>query len=171
VQQWNSEKYKVLADFLAKHYAKNGISAYRAIKIKQQELTDTRGTAVSFEEAYHEFVADSLSTMFSDGDIYEKLLDLKKTDKSVFDKVRSYINKLAQKAKLYYGREIANTTEGMFMQMQSKETIDRLQQLFADALVGASRNYRNAETQKIPTKRSVYSIHMVRTANLLHWKT
>lgn len=148
VQQWNSEKYKVLADFLAKHYAEKGISAYRAIKIKQQELTDSRGTAVSFEEAYHEFVADSLSTMFADGDIYEKLLDLKKTDKSVFDKIRSYINKLAQKAKLYYGGEIANTTEGMFMQMQSKETIDQLQQMFADALIGASANYRNAEAQK-----------------------
>ena len=148
VQQWNAEKYKVLADFLAKHYAKNGISAYRAIKIKQQELTEARGKAVSFEEAYHEFVADSLSTMFSDGDIYEKLLDLKKTDKGTFNKIRSYINKLAQKAKLYYGGEIANTTEGMFMQMQSKETIDHLQQMFADALVGASENYRNAETQK-----------------------
>ena len=148
VQQWNSEKYKVLADFLAKHYAKNGASAYRAIKIKQQTLSEARGTKVSFEEAYHEFVADSLSTMFSDGNIYEKLLDLKKTDKSVFDKIRSYINKLAQKAKAYYSGEIAPTTEGQFMQMQSSETIDRLQQLFADALVGASENYRNAETQK-----------------------
>lgn len=148
VQQWNAEKYKVLADFLAKHYAKNGASAYRAIKIKQQTLSEKRGTKVSFEEAYHEFVADSLSTMFSDGNIYEKLLDLKKTDKSVFDKIRSYINKLAQKAKAYYSGEIAPTTEGQFMQMQSKETIDQLQQLFADALVGASENYRNAETQK-----------------------
>ena len=148
VQQWNAEKYKVLADFLAKHYAKNGTSAYRAIKIKQQTLSEARGTKVSFEEAYHEFVADSLSTMFSDGNIYEKLLDLKKTDKFVFDKIRSYINKLAQKAKAYYSGEIAPTMEGQFMQMQSKETIDQLQQLFADALVGASENYRNAETQK-----------------------
>ena len=148
VQQWNAEKYKVLADFLAKHYAKNGASAYRAIKIKQQTLSEARGTKVSFEEAYHEFVADSLSTMFSDGNIYEKLLDLKKTDKFVFDKIRSYINKLAQKAKAYYSGEIAPTMEGQFMQMQSKETIDQLQQLFADALVGASENYRNAETQK-----------------------
>lgn len=142
VQQWNAEKYKVLADFLAKHYAKNGASAYRAIKIKQQTLSEARGTKVSFEEAYHEFVADSLSTMFSDGNIYEKLLDLKKTDKFVFDKIRSYINKLAQKAKAYYSGEIAPTMEGQFMQMQSKETIDQLQQLFADALVGASENYR-----------------------------
>ena len=142
IQQWDSTKYRVLADFLAKTYAEKGISAYRAIKLKQRDLSDARGTEVTFEEAYHEFVADSLSTMFSDGNLYERLLELKKTDKSVFDKIRSYINTLARKAKEFYSGEIAPTREGQFIQMQSKETIDRLQQLFADALVGASENYR-----------------------------
>lgn len=141
IQQWSSAKYKVLADFLAKHYAGQGISTYTAIKRKQAVLSEARGQTVPFQEAYHEFVADSMTTMFSDGKLYEKLLELKKTDKAVFQKIHSYIKKLAEKVRTYFGRETAPTLEGQFVQRQSRETIDRLQQMFAEALVEASENY------------------------------
>ncbi|MGM9628984.1 MAG: hypothetical protein ACI3V4_13010 [Faecousia sp.] len=145
IQQWDAGKYMVLADFLAEQYDKNGQDAYEAAKAKQQKLREQRGYAVPFSDAYHEFVADSMAEMFSDGELYEKLVKLKKRDKGIVEKLKGYFDGLAKKVRAVFGNEIAQTDEGKFLQEQSKETIEKLQQIFADALVGASENYQKAK--------------------------
>ena len=115
---------------------------------RKRGISEARGEQVLFSEAYHEFVADSLSTMFADGKLHEKLLDLKKTDNAVFRKMKDWVDALAQRVERLYGGQTAQTAEGMFLQGQSKETVERLQELFAQALVEASDAYRGAEVQK-----------------------
>ena len=145
IQQWSAAKYKVIADFLAEQYDKKGRSAYEAAKAKQAKLSKLRGKTVSFQEAYHEFVADSMSTLFDDGNLYEILTDLKKKDKTVFDYIKKFFDDLAAKVRELYGNKQAETYEGQFVQGLSKDTIYRLQQMFADALVEASDNYVASE--------------------------
>ena len=144
IQEWNSAKYKVLADFLAAEYGKRGVDTYSAIKAKQQELSDVRGSTVSFNEAYHEFIADSLSVMFNDGNLYNKLVKLKQTDSALFNELNDFISKLAEKVRKLFNNDRAETAEGRFVQSWDAETIERLQQIFAEALVEASGNYESA---------------------------
>ena len=144
IQEWNAAKYKVLADFLAAEYGKRGVDTYSAIKAKQQELSDIRGGTVSFNEAYHEFVADSLSVMFNDGNLYNKLVKLKQTDSALFNELNEFISKLAEKVRKLFNNDRAETAEGRFVQSWDAETIERLQQTFAEALVEASGNYEAA---------------------------
>ena len=144
IQAWNAAKYKALADFLAAEYGKRGVDTYSAIKAKQQELSDIRGSTVSFNEAYHEFVADSLSVMFNDGNLYDKLVKLKQTDSVLFNELYEFVSKLAEKVRKLFNNDRTETAEGRFVQSWDTNTIERLQQSFAEALVEASGNYESA---------------------------
>ena len=145
IQQWSAAKYKAIADFLAEQYDKEGRNAYEAAKAKQAELSELRGKRVSFQEAYHEFVADSMSTLFDDGNMYDILTALKKKDKTLVDYIKKFFDGLAAKVRELYGNKQAETDEGQFVQGLSKDTIYRLQQMFAEALVEASENYAVGE--------------------------
>jgi len=141
IQQWSAAKYKGIADLLAEQYDKEGRNAYETAKAKQAELSELRGKTVSFQEAYHEFVADSMSTLFDDGNMYDILTALKKKDKTLVDYIKKFFDGLAAKVRELYGNKQAETDEGQFVQRLSKDTIYRLQQMFAEALVEASENY------------------------------
>jgi hypothetical protein len=144
IQQWNPSKYKVLADFLAAEYGKQGVDAYAAIKAKQQELSKIRGRSVSFNEAYHEWVADNLSVMFNDGNLYDKLVKLKHKDSALFNEIRKFIDDLAKRVRKVFGMDGAETAEGKFVLSWDPRVIDRLQQIYAEALVESSERYAQA---------------------------
>jgi hypothetical protein len=144
IQQWNPSKYKVLADFLAAEYGKQGVDTYSAIKAKQQELSQIRGRSVSFNEAYHEWVADNLSVMFNDGNLYDKLVKLKHKDSALFNEIRKFIDELAKRVRKAFGMDGAETAEGKFVLSWDPRVIDRLQQIYAEALVESSERYAQA---------------------------
>ena len=144
IQQWNPSKYKVLADFLAAEYGKQGVDAYAAIKLKQQDLSKIRGRSVSFNEAYHEWVADNLSVMFNDGNLYDKLVKLKHKDSALFNEIRKFIDDLAKRVRKVFGLDGAETDEGKFVLSWDPRVIDRLQQIYAEALVESSERYAQA---------------------------
>ena len=144
IQQWNPSKYKVLADFLAAEYGKQGVDAYAAIKAKQQELSQIRGRSVSFNEAYHEWVADNLSVMFNDGNLYDKLVKLKHKDSALFNEIRKFVDDLAKRVRKAFGMDGAETREGKFVLSWDPRVIDRLQQIYAEALVESSERYAQA---------------------------
>lgn len=155
IQQWSAAKYKVIADFLAEQYDKEGRNAYEAAKAKQAELSALRGKFVPFQEAYHEFVADSMSTLFDDGNMYDILTDLKKKDKTLVDYIKKFFDDLAAKVRKLYANAQAETDEGQFVQGLSKDIIYRLQQLFAEALVDASEHYATSEQKNTDTQIGV----------------
>lgn len=144
IQRWNPSKYKVLADFLAAEYGKQGEDAYAAIKAKQQDLSRIRGRSVSFNEAYHEWVADNLSVMFNDGNLYDKLVKLKHKDSALFNEIRKFIDDLAKRVRKAFGMDGAETREGNIVLSWDPRVIDRLQQIYAEALVESSERYAQA---------------------------
>ena len=142
IQEWSAAKYKALADFLAEEYGKHGLDAYKQVKAKQQEMEKIRGKSVSFNEAYHEFVADSLSVMFNDGNLYDKLVKLQNKDADLFNEMKSFVDNLVRKIKKLFAGDLGETKEAKFVQLEfSTEAIERLQQMMAEALVDAGNNY------------------------------
>lgn len=145
IQEWSAAKYKALADFLAEEYGKHGLDAYKQVKAKQQEMEKIRGKSVSFNEAYHEFVADSLSVMFNDGNLYDKLVKLQNKDADLFNEMKSFVDNLVRKIKKLFAGDLGETKEAKFVQLEfSTEAIERLQQMMAEALVDAGKNYNAA---------------------------
>lgn len=86
----------------------------------------------------------------ADGNVLEKLVELKKADRSLFDKIREFFDKLAGKIRQVYKDLKPDSREGQAVQ-QMKGQVERIQQLFAEALADAGENFQAAEEQKNTT--------------------
>ena len=142
VEKWSPKKYQAMTDFLVANYAKAG-NVDAMVAEKQAELSAGRGTEVSYEEAYSEFIADSMEAMLSDGNVLEKLQELKKADKSLFDKIKEFFDNLAKKIREIYKDLTPDSLEGQAV-LQMKDQIEQIQQLFAEGLAEASENLQAA---------------------------
>lgn len=144
IEQWSPAKYKLLADFLIENYEK-GESMNALVRKKQDKLSRARGTSVSYAEAYSEVVADSMEAMLADGNVVEKLIELKAKDNSLFMKMKQFFDNLVQKIRNVYKGLTPDSTEGKAV-MEMTDAVERIQQLFAEALVDASENFRGEIT-------------------------
>ena len=144
VEKRSKEKYQALADFLADSYGKHGQSVDALVIAKQKELSESRGEAVTYDEAYSEFIADSMEAMLSDVNVLEKLADLKAKDRGLFDEIRKFFDNLVKKIREVYAQLVPDSEEGRAV-LQMKDQIEQIQQLFAEALADASENYQAAE--------------------------
>ena len=145
IEDWSLKKYKVLADFLVENY-ENGRSMDELVLAKQERLSAARGTEVSYPEAYSEVVADSMEAMLADGNVLEKLVELKSRDFELFNKLKQFFDNLAAKIRSIYRGQTPDSYEGAEVMKMTEETVKKIQQLFADALVDASENYQSTLT-------------------------
>ena len=143
IEQWSPAKYKILADFLIENYEK-GQSMDALVKKKQDALSKNRREAVSYDEAYSEVIADSMEAMLADGNVLEKLIELKAKDQSLFAKMKQFFDNLLAKIRNAYKGQTPDSAEGKAV-LEMTESIEKIQQLFAEALVEASENFQSAE--------------------------
>ncbi|MBQ3146790.1 MAG: hypothetical protein IJB91_03585 [Oscillospiraceae bacterium] len=136
-------QYKVLADFLINEYDKTGKSMDERVKAKQKELEYLWDRDVSYDEAFREVVADSMQKLFNDGNLQNELVKLKESSPEgarVVQAIKNFLDNLIKRirniyAKLSTGSEEAETVA------QMGESLQKLQKIFAAALVEASDNY------------------------------
>ena len=143
IEQWSPQKYKILADFLVENYEK-GQSMDKLVHAKQDKLSKNRGKKVSYKEAYSEVVADSMEAMLADGNVLEKLIELKAKDNALFNKMKQFFDNLLKKIRSVYKDLTPDSDEGKAV-LEMTDSIEKIQKLFADALVEASDNFRSAE--------------------------
>ena len=144
VKQHSKKQFKVLSDLVTETYSKSDMSMHDRVLEKQSRLSKIRGEDVSYDEAFEEVVADAMSTMFSDGNIYEKLAELKTKDKGLFDTIKKFFEQLIAKFKELYEELTPDQKDAQDIR-QMKDMFDKLQTAFAEALVEASDNFRASE--------------------------
>ena len=149
IEQWSPKKYKVLADFLIENYEK-GQSVDALVRNKQAKLSANRGEKVSYDEAYSEVVADSMEAMLADGNVLEKLIELKAKDQGLFMKMKQFFDNLLTKIRNAYKGLTPDSAEGNAV-LEMTDAIERIQQLFAEALVDASENFQSAMESVVET--------------------
>ena len=142
IHKWSPAKFKVLADFLMQEYGQKGVSV-DALVHEQMAKAERNGRTISDDTAYEEVVADSMETMLSDGKVMEKLAKLKAQDKSLWQKIKDFISELAAKIRAVYEGMSPDSVEGRHV-AEMVDAIDRLQDLFTEALVDASENFQSA---------------------------
>ena len=143
ISEWSPAKFKVLANFLNEQYGKKGISVDTLVR-QQMEKARAEGRKLTYDEAYEEFVADSMETMLTDGKVAEKLAQLKHTDESLWAKIKEFFTNLYAKVKELYSGLNPDSKEGKYVS-EMVEALDQIQTLFAEGLAEASANYQAAE--------------------------
>ena len=141
IKTWSPEKYKAMAEFLVKSYGEKGVSMHKLVLKEQARLTEIRGEAVSYGEAYDEVVANAFNRMLEDGKVMERIAEIRQVDKSLGDKIIECIRNFIKKFfKVYQNNQsLFKETEAL---MEMKEVFEQLQAMFAEALVDASDNFQ-----------------------------
>lgn len=142
IREWSPAKFKTLADFLMQEYGKKGVNVDALVR-EQMAKAKRNGRTISYATAYEEVVADSMETMLADGKVMEKLARLKAQDKSLWQKIKDFISELAAKIRAVYDGLAPDSVEGRYV-AEMVDSIERLQDLFTEALVDASENYQGS---------------------------
>ena len=135
IKQWSPAKFKVLANFLMKQYGENGVSVDALVRKRMKK------TGLGYDAAYEEVVANSMESMLSDGNVAEKLAELKKQDRGLWNKIRQFINSWVDKLRAAYKGLTPDSLEGKIV-YEMKDAAERLQTLFSEALAEAGENYQ-----------------------------
>lgn len=154
IKEWSPKKFKVLADFLMKQYGEKGVSVDALVKRKIPAIKKRKPSlseAQLYDLAYEEVVADSMEKMLVDGNIAQKLELLKKTDKSLVEKIKSLLDGFIKKIKAVYDGLTPDSAEGQFVS-EALDSFEKIQELFADALVDASESYVASELVEIDSE-------------------
>ena len=145
IEKWSPKKYKILADFLIENYEK-GQSMDKLVRAKQEYLKTVRKKDVSYDEAYSEVIADSMEAMLADGNVMEKIMELKAKDNDLVMKIKQFFDNLLAKIRNTYKGLTPDSAEGKAV-LEMTDSIEKIQQLFAEALVEASDNFQTAQEQ------------------------
>lgn len=100
-------------------------------------------------------MADSMETMLTQGDAASFMAELKQKGKTLWEKVRDWFKKLAEKLRGVVDANQGYTPdspEGRLV-AQMEDFIGVLQEAYSEALMDASENYRANEGKKIPPER------------------
>ncbi len=151
IRQWSPEKYQTFANFLIEQYGKKGVSVNELINA-QIAKAKRNGRKLSKEAALDEVVADSCESFLMDSNIAEKISLLAEKDKSLVEKIKSFIGSLLKKLRAFVAEEgyAPNSAEGKFVQ-EMTDALEQLHALWTDALVGASRTYGKLTAQQANT--------------------
>ena len=170
IQQWSTEKYEALADFLMKTYEKTDMTMHERVLREQARLKNARGEDVSYNEAYDEVVANAMSKMLDDGKVMDRLNELMAVDMNLAQKLWEGLKKLLNKFFNAYKNESALFHDAADL-MELKADFEQLQKMWAEAFVEASGNFQTflsvSESQTLTDAgigfdvdtKSVYSLH------------
>lgn len=135
IKAWSPEKYQTLQDFVANQMGKGFDTAVE----EKQEFLQRIGQDPSI--AREEVVADSMELILTDGKVLE---DLAKTDRSLWQKVKAWIqNTIAKIRKAYAGLNQASKTAQSLR--ETLETLDEVERLFSEAVLDTRKRSRTEE--------------------------
>ena len=139
IRDWSPAKFKVFADFLLENYAKKGKSIETLVQA-QIEKAAQNGREISYDTAYEEVIADSCQAMLADGKAIQKIAELKAKDKTLWQKIKSFLSDIVAKIKNAYAGLDPYSAEGRFVKNQL-DTFEQLQTMWTEALIDAGETY------------------------------
>lgn len=145
IKKWSPEKFNTLAKFLMENYAKHGVKTDKLLANKMVEL----GTKDA-DLAYEEMIADACETMLLDSNAVYKLMELRKADLELFEKIKLHIHELLNKLRNMY-KELGYSPRSVEANELFKMTdvIKQIHSLFEEASVDAAQNYQAASETDI----------------------
>lgn len=134
-------QFKRLANILNKYYGEKGVSVEARVQ-EQIKKAKANGRDIGYDEAFEEYVADSMESVLADGRVMELLADIKKQDTGLWNTIKGWFADFTAKLKNLvsaYEGVTPDSKEGRFV-AEAKDLLAELQQVFAEGLVEASEN-------------------------------
>ena len=153
IKDHSKQQFKTLSDLVAEAFDKTDLSMHERVLEKQKFLENKYGEPVSYSLAHEEVMADSLSTMLSDGRFYDLVMEIKVKDKGLFRTIKLFFKHLVEKFTSEYAKLTPDQRDAQDIR-QMKDMFDKIQKVFAEALVEASDNFQATQAQKNTTEES-----------------
>ena len=142
IKKWSPEKFNTFAKFLMKQYGEHGVDTSKLLNKKMAEL----GTTDS-ELAYEEMIADACETMLLDSNAVYKLMELRKTDLELFEKIKLYIHKILNAIRdMYKSLGLNPSSDEAKSLLEMKDVLEQIYSMFEEAAVDAAQNYQAVST-------------------------
>ena len=138
IKKWSPQKYNKFAEFLMDQYAAHGVSASTLLKQKMVELNTNDA-----DLAYEEMICDACETMLLDSNAVVKLMELRKSDLELFEKIKLHILKILNDIHEAYkklGYEPSSDEAKALLNM--KDVLEKFYTLFEEAAVDAAQTYQ-----------------------------
>ena len=143
-RQWSPAKYKIFSDFIISQYGEGSKTVNELVK-ERQDVAVERGYTLSYDEALEEVVARSCESFLQDSDAAVKIAALAQKDKSLAQKIKSFVGQLLAKIRRI-AKELGlapDSEEGKYI--ASMETgLQSLYDMWTDALIDAGRSFSRA---------------------------
>ena len=150
IKKWSPAKFKTFADFLMEQYAARGVSASELLQNKMAALGTTDA-----DLAYEEIIADACERMLLDSDAVVKLMELRKADLDLFEKIKLHVLEILDKLRAVFNGVDPNTRGGVALQ-NMVDVLDQIHAMFEDAAVDAAKTYQAVQesgSEGLVTKR------------------
>lgn len=111
----------------------------RIVSLRKGGRLEGLSESQAYDLAYEEVVADAAERMFADSDAIERLAsELKAKDKSLWQRVKSFLENLVKRIKAAYARLNPDSYEGRKLKEVAKN-YDEILKIWSDAVVEMSR--------------------------------
>lgn len=150
IRQHAAESFNKLADYLFRQYRENGQDTEALIRAKMDDL------GLEYDAAYEEVVADSMESMLTDTNAAEKIAALKKTDRTLWQKLKDLVGRLAASVRKLYAGMNPNSEEGCMVR-QMGDALERMSDLFAEGLANVSADGKSEGGTKVSKQARDYS--------------
>ena len=138
IKKWSPVKFNAFAEFLMEQYASHGVSASTLLKNKMAELNTT-----DVDKAYEEMICDACETMLLDSNAVVKLMELRKSDLELFEKIRLHILKILNDIREAYKKlGYQPTSDEAKALLGMKDVLEHFYSLFEEAAVDATKTYQ-----------------------------
>lgn len=143
VREWSGEKYDALADFVFNHLGGDAetlitdkLATLRTIS-DYQTMTDEALRDLAREEV----VADGMELILTDGKVLDELA---RTDRSLWQRVKAWIQNIIAKIKKAYGdlNQASKTAQTL---RETLDTLDEVERLFTESVREAGERVKTAE--------------------------
>lgn len=144
IKEWSPTKFEALADFVLDQM---GVDAETAVADKLASLkrlgivTDTMTIAEANAKAREELVAEGMELVLTDGKVLEELAH---TDRSIWQKVKAWIQNIISKIRKYYG-ELNQASKTAQVLKETVESLEEIERLFTEGVTEAGERTRTAE--------------------------
>ena len=151
IEAWNKKGAQQLAEFLIKELGSGTVE--RAVNeqirkaraagfgekhFRDKGFTDQEARNMVYDRAMSDFVADSLETMFTEGDPVAALAKLRSENQSLYDEIKNFVNEWVTKLREFVSGK-AISEEGRAVAQLEK--FEEIQKLFMEAMDTAGQNY------------------------------
>lgn len=143
IKKWSPDKYNEFAEFLIEQYLEHGISSASLLREKMTEL-DTDDVDYAFEE----MICDACETMLLDSNATVKLMELRKNDLELFEKIKLHVLKILNAIREAYkslGYQPSSYEAKALLSM--KDSLEKFYSMFEEAAVDATKNYQSLGTE------------------------